>query len=84
MWRRNSKIGYFGYMDLQAVRFKRVAFCPGHLRGLTFWGNKAIVDLLKPRASIEISPMASEIFYLVEKPYPVIFNLAAFVHQLLL
>ena len=45
----NSGTGEFGYLDLQAGQFQPVAFCPGYMRGLAFWGNYAIVGLSKPR-----------------------------------
>ncbi|MGK7900025.1 MAG: TIGR03032 family protein [Hormoscilla sp.] len=49
LWLHNSGTGEFGYGDLQTGRFEPVAFCPGYLRGLTFWGNYAIAGLSKPR-----------------------------------
>ncbi|MCL1467097.1 TIGR03032 family protein [Argonema galeatum] len=49
LWLHNSGTGEFGYIDLQAGKFEPVAFCPGYLRGLTFWKNYAVVGLSKPR-----------------------------------
>lgn len=49
LWLHQSGTGEFGYLDLQAGKFEPVAFCPGYLRGLAFWGNFAIVGLSKPR-----------------------------------
>jgi uncharacterized protein (TIGR03032 family) len=34
---------------LEKGKFEPVTFCPGYLRGLTFWGDYAIVGLSKPR-----------------------------------
>lgn len=37
--------GYFGEVDLETKAFKRIAFCPGFLRGLDFVGNYAIAGI---------------------------------------
>jgi protein O-GlcNAc transferase len=50
LWLLNSGTGELGYLDLEAGQFQPVAFCPGYLRGLAFWGNFAIVGLSKPRS----------------------------------
>ncbi|MBW4698062.1 MAG: TIGR03032 family protein [Aphanocapsa lilacina HA4352-LM1] len=49
LWLHNSGTGEFGYADTEAGRFVPVAFCPGYLRGLAFWGNFAVAGLSKPR-----------------------------------
>lgn len=49
LWLHNSGTGEFGYVDMKLGRFEPVAFCPGYLRGLTFWQNYAIAGLSKPR-----------------------------------
>ncbi len=49
LWLLNSGTGEFGYLDLAAGQFEPVAFCPGYMRGLAFWGNYAVVGLSKPR-----------------------------------
>ncbi|AFZ26553.1 TIGR03032 family protein [Cylindrospermum stagnale PCC 7417] len=49
LWLLNSGKGEFGYVDLRKGKFESVAFCPGFMRGLAFWGNYAIVGLSKPR-----------------------------------
>lgn len=49
LWLHNSGRGELGYIDFQTGKFEAVAFCPGYLRGLTFWENYAIVGLSKPR-----------------------------------
>ncbi|WP_287129219.1 TIGR03032 family protein [Candidatus Cyanaurora vandensis] len=49
LWLHNSGSGEFGYVDLAAGRFVPVAFCPGYLRGLSFWGDFAVAGLSKPR-----------------------------------
>ncbi|MEM9271893.1 MAG: TIGR03032 family protein [Cyanobacteria bacterium P01_F01_bin.143] len=50
LWLHNSGRGELGYVDFQTGKFEAVAFCPGYLRGLAFWGNYAIVGLSKPRS----------------------------------
>lgn len=60
LWLLNSGTGEFGYVDfgsatatvslLKRGAFVPVAFCPGYLRGLAFWGDFAIMGLSKPRA----------------------------------
>lgn len=49
LWLLNSGTGEFGYLDLLTGQFQPVAFCPGYMRGLAFWGNYAVVGLSKPR-----------------------------------
>jgi len=49
LWLLNSGRGDFGYVDLERGKFEPVTFCPGYLRGLTFWGDYALVGLSKPR-----------------------------------
>lgn len=49
LWLLNSGTGEFGYVDLQTGTFEAIAFCPGYLRGLAFWGEFAIVGLSQPR-----------------------------------
>ncbi|WP_041243706.1 TIGR03032 family protein [Gloeobacter kilaueensis] len=49
LWLHNSGSGEFGYADIEAGRFVPVAFCPGYLRGLAFWGDFAVAGLSKPR-----------------------------------
>ncbi len=49
LWLHNSGTGYFGCVDLQTGKFEPVTFCPGYLRGLTFWKDCAVVGLSKPR-----------------------------------
>ncbi len=52
LWVLNSGTGELGYVDLTSDgkgRFEPVAFCPGFVRGLSFWGDFAIVGLSKPR-----------------------------------
>ncbi|MBV1879730.1 MAG: TIGR03032 family protein [Pseudomonadales bacterium] len=45
IWLLDSGSGYFGYADIRAGKFERVAFCPGFLRGLCFVGDYAIVGM---------------------------------------
>ncbi len=49
LWLHNSGTGEFGYADLEACRFVPVAFLPGYLRGLAFFGDFAVVGMSKPR-----------------------------------
>lgn len=49
LWLLNSGRGELGYIDLQTGTFEPIAFCPGYLRGLAFWGDFAIVGLSQPR-----------------------------------
>ncbi len=49
LWLLNSGTGEFGYLDLPTGQFQPVAFCPGYMRGLAFWGNYAVVGLSQPR-----------------------------------
>ena len=49
LWLLNSGTGEFGYADIEAGKFEPIAFCPGYMRGLAFWGDLAIVGLSKPR-----------------------------------
>lgn len=49
LWVLNSGTGELGKIDLKEKAFKPVAFCPGFLRGLTFFGKYAFVGLSKPR-----------------------------------
>jgi uncharacterized protein (TIGR03032 family) len=48
LWLLNAGTGELGYLDNN--EFVPIAFCPGFLRGLTFWGNLAIVGLSKLRS----------------------------------
>lgn len=49
LWLLESGTGYFGYIDLGTGLFERVAFCPGFLRGLAFFGRYAMIGLSEPR-----------------------------------
>ena len=49
LWVLNSGTGEIGTVDRAKGRFEPVAFCPGYLRGLTFFGPYAIVGLSEPR-----------------------------------
>lgn len=49
LWLLNSGTGYFGSVNLKQGEFQPIAFCPGYLRGLTFWNHFAIAGLSKPR-----------------------------------
>ena len=49
LWLLNSGTGEFGYADIERGVFEPVAFCPGYMRGCSFWGDFAIAGLSKPR-----------------------------------
>ena len=49
LYLHDSGTGHFGYADLAAGRFERIAFCPGYLRGLAFVDRYAVVGLSRPR-----------------------------------
>lgn len=49
LFAHNSGAGYFGRVDRATGKFEPICFCPGYLRGLTFWRDFAIVGLSKPR-----------------------------------
>ncbi len=49
LWLLNSGTGEFGTVDLAEGRFEPVAFCPGYARGLSFWGDYAVIGVSKPR-----------------------------------
>jgi len=49
LWLLDSGSGYFGYADLDNGTFERVAFCPGYLRGLAFFGDYALIGSSLPR-----------------------------------
>lgn len=51
LWLLNSGTGYFGYVDRKTGQFEPMTFCPGYLRGLSFYGNFAIVGLSLQRDS---------------------------------
>lgn len=58
LWLLNSGTGEFGRADLNYGRFQPITFCPGYLRGLSFWQNFAIVGLSKPRHNKAFSGLA--------------------------
>ncbi|BAY80178.1 hypothetical protein NIES25_66660 (plasmid) [Nostoc linckia NIES-25] len=49
LWLLNSGTGEFGFADIERGVFEPVAFCPGYLRGCTFYGNFAVVGISQPR-----------------------------------
>ena len=49
LWLTNSGSGQLGKADLKHGTFEPVAFAPGFLRGLDFFGDYAIVGSSKPR-----------------------------------
>lgn len=49
LWLLNSGTGELGYMA--GEQFQPIIFCPGFVRGLTFWRNYAIVGLSKLRSA---------------------------------
>lgn len=49
LWVLQSGTGELGYINLESGEFEAIAFCPGYLRGLSFYQNWAIVALSRPR-----------------------------------
>lgn len=49
LWLLEAGRGYLGYVDFEKKEFKTVAWCPGFVRGLRFFGDYAIVGISKPR-----------------------------------
>jgi uncharacterized protein (TIGR03032 family) len=49
IWMLNSGTGELGFVEPGGGRFQPVTFCPGFLRGLTFFDKYAIVGLSKQR-----------------------------------
>ncbi|MDZ8104997.1 MAG: TIGR03032 family protein [Nostoc sp. DedQUE12a] len=49
LWLLNSGTGEFGFADIERGVFEPVAFCPGYLRGCTFYGDFAVVGISQPR-----------------------------------
>ncbi|WP_265266490.1 TIGR03032 family protein [Spirulina subsalsa] len=60
LWLLNSGTGDFGYFDPVLGQFEPVTFCPGYLRGLTFYQDWAIVGLSKPRGEQTFSGLELE------------------------
>jgi uncharacterized protein (TIGR03032 family) len=58
LWLLNSGTGEFGYIDMTSGAFEPLAFCPGYLRGLAFFGNHAVVGLSRPRRDGAFSGLA--------------------------
>ena len=49
LWVLNSGSGELGWVDIDNGKFNPLAFLPGFLRGLTIFGDYAVVGLSKPR-----------------------------------
>lgn len=49
LWLLESGTGRFGYVDNRNGRFEPLVFCPGYLRGLTFYGDYAVIGSSLPR-----------------------------------
>lgn len=60
LWLHNSGKGEFGYVDFTSGQFEPVAFCPGYLRGLDFFGSIAVVTLSLPRSNKTFSGLPIE------------------------
>lgn len=58
LWVLNSGQGEFGFVDIKSGRFEPVAFCPGYLRGKSFFGDFAVVGLSKPRGNKTLEGLA--------------------------
>lgn len=57
LWLLNSGQGEFGYVDLDQGVFVPVTFCPGYLRGLTFYKNFAVVGISQFQEDKTLSPL---------------------------
>ena len=60
VWLLNSGAGYLGSVDPAGGAFTPLAFCPGYLRGLAFWGDYAVVGLSQPRQDKTFGGLALE------------------------
>src|SRR5262249_25562425 len=49
LWVLDSGRGYLCRVDEANGKIERIAFCPGFLRGLSFWGHFALVATSLPR-----------------------------------
>jgi uncharacterized protein (TIGR03032 family) len=49
LWLLESGTGHFGRVDSANGRFEPLVFCPGYLRGLTFYGDYALIGSSLPR-----------------------------------
>jgi uncharacterized protein (TIGR03032 family) len=49
LWLLEAGRGYLGSVDIENGEFKPLAWCPGFVRGLRFFGDYAIVGISKPR-----------------------------------
>ena len=57
LWLLNSGQGEFGYIDPDRGVFVPVTFCPGYLRGLTFYKKFALVGISKFKEEKTLSPL---------------------------
>ncbi|MBK9266747.1 MAG: DUF4915 domain-containing protein [Polyangiaceae bacterium] len=55
LWLHNAGTGYFGFVDFDRRVFEPIAFCPGILEGLAFWGHHAVMGLSLPRSPEQIA-----------------------------
>lgn len=49
LWLLDSGTGRFGFVDIQTGMFEPVAFLPGFGRGLSFFGDYALIGVSQPR-----------------------------------
>lgn len=49
LWLLEAGRGYLGSVDVNKGEFSPIAWCPGFVRGLRFFGDYAIVGISKPR-----------------------------------
>ncbi len=63
LWLLNSGHGELGTVDMTSKTFVPLAFLPGYLRGLSFFGKYAVVGLSKPRENTVFDglPLQAEI-----------------------
>lgn len=51
LWLHNAGTGHFGFVDFDRRVFEPIAFCPGMLEGLAFFGHHAIMGISRARTS---------------------------------
>lgn len=60
LWLHQAGTGYFGFWDFDRRVFEPIAFCPGLLDGLVFFGPYAVMGYSLPRTSEQIAGLPLE------------------------
>lgn len=58
LWLLDSGTGFFGRVDRHRGKFEPLTFCPGFLRGLSFFGDYAVVAASQPRENRTFSGLS--------------------------